>query len=76
MHNLEYGLFAISAIIEKELGNDEIAEWVLSLASASHHYIPWSQFEGFDDKTDERLGNSGLIETIRQRADPILHPDK
>jgi len=40
MHELEYMLVLLSARIEKETGNKDLANAARSLASDSHNYIP------------------------------------
>jgi hypothetical protein len=65
MHDLEYALFALSVIQEKEKKNPELAEELLHLASVSHTYEP---------PKDSRLDLSNeYMKKMHKRADHLIH---
>jgi hypothetical protein len=57
MHTLEYMLCLLSRRIEVETGNKDLAEATLTLASASHDYIPEREsLEAMHSDWSERYG--------------------
>lgn len=64
MHNLEYALFALSVIQEKEKKNAELADELLRLASKSHNYE--SPKDKVLDLSDE------YMKEMHSRADHLI----
>ena len=65
MHKLEYAIFALATIQEKEKKNPELAKELLHLASVSHNY---KEPQGPNlDLSDE------YIEELHKRADHLIH---
>jgi hypothetical protein len=54
MHSLEFCLLALAERIRSDTGNRELADATLSLANASHGYIPERE------EDEERLASSKL----------------
>jgi hypothetical protein len=63
MHTLEYLLCVLSRRIEVETGSKELADAALSLASASHAYVP----EG------EETGLEAMHADWHRRYDKLMH---
>jgi hypothetical protein len=63
MHTLEYLLCLLSRRIEVETGSKELAEAALSLASASHDYIP----------EREETGLTEMHADWQKRYDKLMH---
>ena len=63
MHDLEFGIFALATIIEKELGDSDLAKIAFGLASYSHNFS--GDIEGGGEVDD-------VIEELRTRSKPYL----
>jgi hypothetical protein len=61
MHSLEYLLLLLAERIRRETNNSELADAAMTLASASHDFVP----EG-----EERLGQSEMYREWSRRFDP------
>jgi hypothetical protein len=63
MHSLEFCLLALAERIRCDTGNEKLADALLSLASASHEYVPERE------EAEERLSKSKLAKDLHRWFD-------